>query len=63
MPTRKVSVGALAGAVVALVLGVVYIIDPVLADRINPAVAVAASTVIGTLLSYIIPEKDQAQMP
>lgn len=60
MPTRKVSVGALSGAVVTLILLGLNIFDPSVADKVNNAAAVAGATIIGTILSYIVPEKDQA---
>ena len=60
MPKRKVSVVGLSGAVVALILVGLNVFDPAVADKINNAAAVAASTVIGTVLAYVIPEADQA---
>lgn len=60
MPTRKVSVGAVSGAVVALVLLGVSVFDPSLADKINPAAASAATVLVSTILAYLIPEADQA---
>lgn len=60
LPTRKVSVSALSGAVVALILLGLNIFDPSVADKINNTAAVAASTIIATILAYLIPEKDQA---
>lgn len=59
MPTRKVSVGAVSGAVVAVGFFILSVVDPSLSDKINNGVAVACSTLIGTVLAYIIPEKDQ----
>jgi hypothetical protein len=60
LPTRKVSVSAVSGAVVALGLLLLNIFDPAVADKINNAAAVAATVVVSTILAYIIPEKDQA---
>ncbi len=60
MPTRKVSVSALSGAIVALALFVLGVVDPAGADKINNAVAVAAPTLIAGVLANIIPEADQA---
>jgi len=61
MPTRKVSVSAVSGAIVALGLLALNVFDPAVADKINNTVAVAATVVVSTVLAYIIPEKDQAQ--
>jgi putative flippase GtrA len=59
LPTRKVSVGLLGGAVTTLgfyILTATSIVHP------DPpaAVGAAAATVVGAVLAYIIPEKDQA---
>lgn len=59
MPTRKVSVGAISGAVVVIALFVFGAVDPSAADKINNAVAAAIVVVVSTALSYLIPEKDQ----
>lgn len=59
MPTRKVSVSAVSGAVVAIALYIFTVVDPSAADKLNTGVAVAASTLIATILAYIIPEPDQ----
>lgn len=59
MPTRKVSVGALSGALVAVVLFGLNAFDPHVANQVNNAAAVGFSTVLATILAYVIPEKDQ----
>lgn len=59
LPGRKVSVSGLAGAIVALVLIGLNVFDPSVADKINNAAAVAATTILMTILAYLIPEADQ----
>ena len=59
LPTRKVSLGLLGGAITTLGL---YILTASGALHPDPpaAVGAAAATVIGTVLAYVIPEKDQS---
>ena len=59
MPTRKVSVGAISGAVVVIGLFVLNAVDPSVSDKISNAVAAAAVVVASTVLAYVIPEADQ----
>ena len=59
MPTRKVSVGAVSGAVVALALLALAIFDPSVGDKINAAAGSAATVIVSTILAYLIPEADQ----
>jgi putative flippase GtrA len=59
LPGRKVSLGLLGGALTTLgfyVLTATNVLHP------DPpaAVGAAAATVIGAILAYVIPEKDQA---
>jgi hypothetical protein len=57
MPTRKVSVGALAGAVVTVGLWALsYFAHVSQPDYVGAAEVV----IVGTALAYLIPEKDQA---
>ena len=59
LPTRKVSTGLLGGAVTTLFF---YVLTATGALHPDPpaAVGAAAATVVGTILAYLIPEKDQA---
>jgi hypothetical protein len=56
----KVVVGALAGAVVTLAIGVFQIVDPSVGDKITAVMAGAGVTVVSAALSFLIPEADQA---
>lgn len=60
MPTRKVSVSAVSGAIVVLGLFLLNVFAPKVASQINNAVGAAAVVVVSTVLAYIIPEADQA---
>ena len=54
-PTRKVSVGALSGALTVLAVYLVGLAGLV----ITPEVAAAVTVVISTLLAYVVPSADQ----
>ena len=60
MPTRKVSVAGLAGAIVVLAEIALAIVAPHVAAQIPTAADGAAVVVVSTGLAYLIPEKDQA---
>lgn len=60
MPTRKVSVSALSGAVVVLLILGLKAFAPRLASSIDNASSAAAVVVISSILAYLIPEADQA---
>lgn len=59
LPGRKVSIGLLGGALTTLAFYVLTATNIVHPDP-PAAVGAATATVIGTVLAYIIPEKDQA---
>lgn len=60
MPTRKVSVSALAGAVVVLLILILRIFAPRQAAQLDNASAAAATVIVSTVFAYLIPEADQA---
>jgi len=58
LPSRKVSVGLLGGAVTTLLF---YVLTSTGILHTDPpaAVGAATATVVGTVLAYLVPEKDQ----
>jgi hypothetical protein len=59
LPSRKVSIGLLGGALTTL--GFYFLTATNILHPDPPAaIGAAAATVIATVLAYIIPEKDQA---
>lgn len=53
-PDRKVSVGLLSGALMSILA---WVVSEFTSVTIPPEIAVAGSTVIGFVLSYMIPNK------
>lgn len=53
-PDRKVQVGAINGAIMAIIA---WIVGEFTSVQIPPEIAVAGSTIIGFVLAYFVPNK------
>jgi len=59
LPGRKVSIGVLGGAITTLAFWILVSANVLHSDP-PAAVGAAAATVVGGILAYVVPEKDQA---
>jgi hypothetical protein len=60
MPKRKVYVGLLATQIIAVGVFVLTAVKPSVGNQITAAVGISAAGIVAAVLSYLIPEGDQA---